>query len=364
MAKVVHLTSVHDRHDVRIYDKQLMTISKVYETKLIVADGLGYSNGDIEIIDVGKPANRFIRIFCSTWLVFLYAFKERASIYQFHDPELMAVGLLLKGLGFKVVYDMHENTDLQILEKLWLPVWVRRPMSYSFSLFEKMCCRFYDAILVPQYKMVDKYSLEGKTVPILNFPKTRSSSSPELKSSRFEIIYSGSMSDARGFRNMLHTMEHLVKLDERYNLNLAGRLSSEQRLQIESSIACDNIKILGYLSRDALYRVYSECSIGLILFNNVGQYGMAYALKLFEYMENSLTIILPDFGDWLDFNEKNEVGICVDTTNTAKVASEIVSLADDVIVNIGKKNRSLLLDKFNWDSEGNKLLDLYGGMNR
>ena len=61
--KVCHLTSVHQRNDVRIFYKQCKGLSKHYDVSLIVADGLGDAlNDGVKIKDVGKPNNRFYRI--------------------------------------------------------------------------------------------------------------------------------------------------------------------------------------------------------------------------------------------------------------------------------------------------------------
>ena len=43
--------------------------------------------------------------------------------------------------------------------------------------------------------------------------------------------------------------------------------------------------ITGGGTDEQIYQAYQTSSIGLILMNNVGQYYIAYFLKLFEYMD-------------------------------------------------------------------------------
>ena len=60
---IAHITTVHIRTDTRILYKEVQTLSKLYNTTLIVADGMGDSSDSFaEIIDLGKPKNRISRI--------------------------------------------------------------------------------------------------------------------------------------------------------------------------------------------------------------------------------------------------------------------------------------------------------------
>ena len=70
--KVCHLSSVHQRNDTRVFFKECVTLQKNgYDITLVIADGLGNeTKSDVKIIDVGKPVNRFSRIFITVIKVF------------------------------------------------------------------------------------------------------------------------------------------------------------------------------------------------------------------------------------------------------------------------------------------------------
>ena len=69
---------------------------------LIVADGNGYEHKDgVNIYDIGIPNGRISRIFRSTASILAKAKQLEADIYHLHDPELIPVGINLKGLGKK-----------------------------------------------------------------------------------------------------------------------------------------------------------------------------------------------------------------------------------------------------------------------
>ena len=64
MKKVVHITSVHQRYDTRIFQKECLSLRDAgYDVSLIVADGKGDETFEgIKIYDVGKEKNRIKRL--------------------------------------------------------------------------------------------------------------------------------------------------------------------------------------------------------------------------------------------------------------------------------------------------------------
>ena len=64
MKKIVHITSVHQRFDTRIFQKECQSLRKAgYDVSLVVADGKGNETYEgIKIYDVGKENNRIKRL--------------------------------------------------------------------------------------------------------------------------------------------------------------------------------------------------------------------------------------------------------------------------------------------------------------
>ena len=119
--KVVHMTSVHNPFDVRIFHKECKSLYKAgFNVSLVAQHDKDEVVDGIKILSVPKAKNRFCRMVKTTWQVFRRAVKEKASVYHFHDPELIPLGLLLKLLGKKVIYDIHEDyvTSIKIKEYL------------------------------------------------------------------------------------------------------------------------------------------------------------------------------------------------------------------------------------------------------
>jgi hypothetical protein len=132
MKKICHLTSVHQRFDGRIFRKECQSLQSAgFDVSLIVADGKGDEVSDkISIFDVGTEPSRFKRIFNIPTKVRKRAVELNSDVYHFHDPELIFVGLKLKRLGKKVIFDMHENVPGDIEEKAYLHPIIRKIISY------------------------------------------------------------------------------------------------------------------------------------------------------------------------------------------------------------------------------------------
>lgn len=364
MLKIVHLTSVHPRYDVRIFMKECISLAKTsFEVHLIVADGKGDEIKDnIQIHDVGASKNRGDRILNAPQRVLNKALKLNADIYHFHDPELISIGLKLKKIGKKVIFDIHENTDLQILTKEWIPLYLRRIVSHFYKIYESYACKKFDFLLVPQLAMKNKFSRYAKTEVIANFPVEKFEIKERSNLSKFNLLYSGGLGEARGLYNMLDLISILAKKNEKYNLILAGPISNIDLEKAKKHIGWKNTQYLGMLSKSDIYKQYSLNTIGLILFNNVGQYYMAYSLKLFEYMQSGMTILMPNFGDWLSFNKEYKTGFNVNTLEIEKIAELIDALETDTLNDFSIHNQKLAASEFLWKSQEEKLISIYQGL--
>ncbi|CAM4405101.1 hypothetical protein F901_01150 [Acinetobacter dispersus] len=362
--KIAHLTSVHPRYDVRIFMKECTSLAKAgLEVHLIVADGKGNEEkNDVYIHDVGASRDRKDRILNAPKKVLEQALILNADIYHFHDPELIPIGLKLKKIGKKVIFDIHENTDLQILTKEWIPLYLRKIISHIYKIYESYACGKFDFLLVPQVAMKDKFSRFARTEVIANFPVDKLEVQERNNLSKFNLLYSGGLGEARGLFNMLDLISVLAKKDKRYKLTLAGPISNVDLEKSKKHNGWKNTQYLGVLNKNEIYQQYKLNTIGLILFNNVGQYYMAYSLKLFEYMQSGLIVIMPDFGDWLGFNREFKIGFNISTVDVEKIAELIVNLEHNDLDRFSIHNQKLAASEFVWESQEKKLISIYQGL--
>ena len=365
--KICHLTSVHPRNDIRVFYKECSSLAKYndLDISLVVADGKGnVIKENVSIFDVGVSRNRFSRIFFSTFFVFIKALNTKANIYHFHDPELIFYGYILKILGKKVVFDIHEFSYIQIKHKTWLPKYLRSTISYLYKVIEDFFCKSFDVLIVPQEEMKSYYQkVNLNTITAFNYPSRADlidpNDFPSYQNRIKNLIYVGALSDDRGFANMIVLIEDLYERDSGYKLYIAGKYSDSQLEQVKYSKACEAIIMLGFLDRISIKNYLKCCAWGLILFNNVGQYYMANALKMFEYMSAGHILLIPDFGNWPDLNSQLSVGFNVDVKNSKNIADIIYTMDENIFNVFLERNISLVNEQFVWESEVQKIYDAY-----
>jgi glycosyltransferase involved in cell wall biosynthesis len=353
--KVVHLTSVHQRYDARIFTKECRSLAlHGYEVALVVADNKGdeYKDG-VTILDVGHLPGRFNRSVRINRRVLRKAQALNGDIYHLHDPELIPIGLKLTREGKRVVFDIHENTRQQILLKTYIPSVLRRSVSRLYASYEDYACKRLTALITPQEKMTSYYRSLNTTETVKNFADIGIFPERRVEFDKPVLFHAGTLSADRGLHNMVNAAK---EISGDFVFYIAGKL--EDRV---SALSLHPLCYLGELNQRQVIDTYAKSNIGIILYNNVGQYAMASAVKCYEYMANSMPMILPDFGEWVEFNQTHQCGINVNVHDPKQIATAI----DFFIKNpekaraMGENGRKWVATSYSWQAAFRNLERLY-----
>ena len=364
--KVCHLSSVHPAGDIRIFEKECKSLAAHgYEVVLIAKNKETETRDGIKIIPFPVFKNRLLRIFFSPFRMFLLARKQKAQIYHFHDPELLFTGLLLRLFTrTAVIYDIHEDYKTSIRQKYYLPGIISYPLAGLFGFFESLAARFFHVVLAEKY-----YNQRfPKGIQVLNYPLLY----PDIPNPKREtisagparLIYTGTISEIRGA--YIHArLLTLIKDIEIYFIGFCRKEVADNirkivgdqkdRLHLEG----ENQFVLP--ARIQHYYETGHWLAGLAVFPYSDHYRQKELTKFFEYMTVGIPIICSDFPVWRELVEANGIGLVVNPSEPHALveAVEFLRTHPEKAAEMGEKGKRLTLERYNWQTEAKKLLELY-----
>jgi len=369
-SRVCIITTVHPPFDTRIFHKQAKTLVKAgYDVTLIALHDKDEIVDGVKIIPLPKPRNRFTRIFGLTWRAFRLALRQRADIYHFHDPELLPAGIFLKLFASaKVIYDVHEDYPKMIWVKYWIPKPLRHLAAFLFARIEVRGAHALDAIVTVNEVIGGRFG-RNEVVLLKNYPLLALSEailrpkaakvSNSLEGTK--LIYVGGLTRARGIKEIVEAMEIL---DEPSNVQLAliGKFTEPLfKEEIGELLRFRKTRLVGWVPHPEVWEHLQEADIALMCLHPVGDYTYGLPVKLFEYMAAGLPIIASDFPLWENFFKEHGCGITVNPLNAKEIAQAIEYLIThpEEARRMGENGRRAVVEKYSWESEGEKLLELY-----
>jgi len=359
--KICILTSVHPVFDVRIFHKETKSLVNAgYNVTLVAQHSKNEIVNGVKIIALPKPRNRFMRIFGLSWRAFYLALHQHAAVYHFHDPELIFIGILLKLLGKKVIYDVHEDLPKQILNKDWIGnVNVRKYVALIVNLIDHIGALLFDKIIYVVPDITEKYP-KNKTIILRNFPILKlidNTVITDYKKNKPVIIYTGGLTRIRGIKEIIQAMEYI---DNKAVLWLLGKWESEKfKKECENLRGWKYTKYLGLVSLEEVFQYMKIADIGISTLYPVKNYLISLPIKVFEYMAFSLPMVMSNFPYWQKIF--GNCALFVDPYDSKDIAEKISYFLDnpDEAKELGKEGRKLIEEKYSWEAESRKLLEMY-----
>lgn len=373
--KICHFSTLHSRYDTRVFHKECVSLAKAgYEVHYIVADGKGKEFIDGVHIDsvVLSPHNKVERVLKGGRAIIDKVMSLNADVYHIHDPELLPVAIKLKKQNKTVIFDYHDDTQVDILEKDWIHPLLRKPISFAFKYYEKYVFPKLDAVIVVTPGMKDRIFKNGLDVTaiITNYPILADwddANSDIFLNPTNKLCFAG---------NIYHDWCHELILDALNEINedikyiLAGDITQDYYKKLEAKNAWSKVEFLGKVKKDEVKQIYSQSVAGLVIHrycsSAYGKMGTMGNNKMFELMASARPIICTDFVLWKEVVDKWHCGLCVPPYDVSAIKSAIEYIINNPIEAkiMGENGRRAVLEEYNWGTQETTLLSIYNSFTK
>ncbi len=366
---VVHITTIHDSFDNRIFYRECLSLAKAgYKVVLVSPNSRNRCINNITIQSFLCPSNRIGRMTLGVYRALRSAIKHGDKIFHFHDPEFITAGLILKIMGKRVIYDIHEDNSSALLEREYLPKIFRDRIAKLLSRLEQIAVssfchviaeRYYSERFPRSYTVLNYARLPDLDREILNKRPVKGSA---------RLLYTGNVKIYRGAKEHIQILHKIPEAE----IFLVGRCDSTLAMDLEKEagkhinrLYFDGINhfvqhehILDYYKRE-------RWLAGLAIFPHSTHTARKELTKIFEYMMYGLPIICSNATNLRDIVEKHECGLCVDPKNPEKIAEAVQFLIDypDKRQKMAENGLIAAQNHYHWGIQEKKLLSLYEKLN-
>jgi glycosyltransferase involved in cell wall biosynthesis len=367
---ICHLLSINRSLDPRAFYREAEpTAAQGLQVRMLAPHGIQGWNRGVELVPFPRRHGRLLRWLLVPTLI-AKALRQRASIYHFHDPELIPVGLVLKILfRKKVIYDAREDYPAMVLSKSYLPKFSRALLAGALSQLEAIAAFTLDGIITADPLTLRRLARAGpsKKLVFYNFPNLEffpAIAASEFKS--FDLVYRGGLSARAGAFLLLDAIRALVNDGKSLSVLLLGYFDDERSKELlEEKIRQlgveHNVRVAGRISHDQMARVLSQARIGICPLQATRKFQHNIPVKVFEYWACGLPVVASDLAPIRPFFRDNQLGLLFKAGDVQSLCEAIRWLLDHPAeaAQMGIRGRCAMVGRYNNSREVCKLLSFY-----
>jgi glycosyltransferase involved in cell wall biosynthesis len=308
------------------------------------------------------------------WLIrwSLNQIKSQIDIIHAHDLSLLNAAIWVKKkLDSPITMDLHENYPYLIKNAKhtqkglgkWLSdykQWIEYEKStipqadYVICVVEEMKERMLQFDPRPNRYFVYQNVVNSESI----IPYEEKPAESELK-----MIYVGGITPARGIKTVIEAISKLKKKGEKVLFNIYGQGSFVEDLKefAEEKGVENKVVFHGNIPQEDVFEKIQEHDVAIIPHYKSVQNDCSSPNKLFQYLSAGTPVITSDCNSLERIVTKYDVGLVYTNNDSSELAEVIMEAKEnsDNLIEKGKNGHEIVVDKFNTDNEGAKLIQFY-----
>lgn len=330
----------------------------------------------VKIITFPPPRNLLNRAL-KLPMLFIMGGNIDADCYHCNEVDSWVVGVLLKIFRRKrCIFDVHEHYPSTFSERRF-PVWLR-PLVYNLvRLVFLLLTPFTDKlVLAKETVSSDFLCSKQKKILVRNFTPLSGigfagqRSLPTDSELPVTLVHLGLINKARGWGQVLKALDKMKCKNVR--LEVIGTFDDGSRCEFDAAVKSfdlvGRIEVYDWMPFDKAFEHLVKAHIGLVVFQP-GILNHVYAMphKMFDYMAAGMAVICPEFAvEIAPIVRESGCGLLVDSSSVENLAQAIDYMVSSpaVLMDMGRKGQIAVREKYNWEEEAKKLVEIYGDLSK
>jgi glycosyltransferase involved in cell wall biosynthesis len=288
------------------------------------------------------------------------ALRVGADIYHCNDLDTLDIGVMMKLMGKRLVYDSHE---------LYVEEIPPGPAKVISAARESLYVKLADVIITVNAFIADelrkRYHINRRIHVVLNCPNALGRMASELRfrnrSGIITVLYHGGFYHDRGLENLVLASKYF---DEGIRLVMRGHGGLENKLRALGS-GRSNVVFEESVPMNQVVEAAASADIGIIPHppTNLSTFYCS-PNRLFEYIQAGLAVVASDLPFLREIVLGNQIGMVFNPHDPRDLARKINLAAKGSNLSVFRQNVRKIADRYSWEVERHELYSAYADLEK
>jgi glycosyltransferase involved in cell wall biosynthesis len=279
------------------------------------------------------------------------------------DAELLPWAPVARALGWRVIYDAHEDFSRLMLRRTWIPSGLRGAVG-RLDVVEKTLAASCDGVIAATEALADRFDhahrLALHNLPTVEFLAQARATALPMEEREFDVVHLGTLSDER-LEFLVAVMRCLRERRPQATALVLGVTDGQAR-RLRAAFPTTALTVIGKVPYARIPRFLGSCRIGLDVHPVLYPHLLcAVPVKVFEYMANGAAVVtsyLPELHRLLGEDGARHVVTVTDGEPDAYARALDGLLSDPAgLAATQAALLRLVAERWNWGAEEDRLVD-------